>query len=194
MDVDAASPEGTPDGLGHVDVTPREDLRGGLQQGDRRSVVGQHGCELASDGSAPDDRDTVGNLGDGQQLVAGDHQGAVDLEARNGPRRGAGGQHHVVGRNHGRTIRPVDGYHVVDADAPRPAVDGDVAPRPQPPQALDQAGDPLLLAPLAICLVAGLASSFSSLAPSPAVLRQEEVGDLTVRTCVGSGLGSFGSG
>jgi len=34
----------------------------------------------------------------------------------------------------------------------------------------------LLLAPLAICLVAGLASSFSSLAPSPAVLRQEEVG------------------
>ena len=149
MDVYAASPEGTPDGFCHVGVAPREDLRGGLQQGDRRSVVGQHRCELASDGSTADDRYTVGNLGDGQQFVAGDHERAVDLEARDGPRRGAGGQHHMVCGDHNRTLGTVDGHRVVDAEAPRPVVDRHIAPRQQRAESLDKAVDDLLLPHLA---------------------------------------------
>ena len=149
--VDTTLPERPADRLGHVGVATHEDLRQRFEERHRRTQVGQHRGELATDGATTDHRHPPGHLGDRQQLIARDHQLAIDLEPADRAGRRAGSEDHMVGLHQRRpTIgTALDRDRVVHPETTGAVVDRDIATRQQGPEALDQLVDHPLLALLA---------------------------------------------
>ena len=96
--VDASLLERLEHDLRDVFVQAGQDLRQRLEDRDLRAEVAHHRCELTPDGAAPDHDRGTGKLVDREQLVAGDDQRAVDVEARDRAGHGTRGEDDRVGR------------------------------------------------------------------------------------------------
>ena len=103
---DAALGERADDHVGHVLVTTGKDLRQGLQERDPHTEIGEQGGELATDGAASDHRRRAGQAPQVQELVGGEDVTAVDLEAGEGSRDRARGEHDVARRARWSAKRP----------------------------------------------------------------------------------------
>ena len=149
-DLDTPAAERPGHRLDHVLVAAVEDGRQGLEHRDRGAEVAQEGGEFTADGPPADDRHRTGEFGEGEDLVRGHHQRAVDVEPGDGPGHRTRRQHHIgTGDLHGVAFVAGDTDPVVGEQRATPAVHGDPAALHQARQALEQLVDHLLLAGLA---------------------------------------------
>src|ERR1019366_2529286 len=86
LDLDAALLEGALHDGGDLGIATREDRGQTLEDGDLGAHVGEHRRELTPDGAATDDRGGGGQCAQVEELVRGQHELAVQIEARQGAR------------------------------------------------------------------------------------------------------------
>ena len=128
-DVDAAAPEGALQLDRDLAVLERHEVGQVLEDGDLGAHVGVEAGELDADRPAADDDEARGQGRRGQDVVAGDDDLPVRLEARQRLDAAAGGEDDVVG-----VERPVAGRRAVLADE----VDLDLLAAVEPAAALDE--------------------------------------------------------
>ena len=145
-DVDAALLEALRDDVGGVLVAPGEDLREELEDRDLHAEIGEAGRELAADRAAAHDHRGLRQSVERQDLVGGEHEAPVDVEAGQRARDGPGAQQHVRACELGAVVDLDD---VACGQAPRTRDRGDLALLHQAGEALPQLVDHLLLAGLA---------------------------------------------
>ena len=83
----------------HVAVASRQQRRQRLEHRDLAAEVREHRGELAADGAAADHGHRRRQSVERQDLVGGEHQPAVDVEAGDGARHRPGGEHDVAARD-----------------------------------------------------------------------------------------------
>ena len=120
-DVDALAPERLHDHVGDVLVAARQDLRQPLEDRHLRAEVGEHRRELAPDGTATDHDRRGRQRREVEELVGGDDEGALDIEAGDRPRHRSGGEDHRVGGELGlRAVVGGDGDGAVGVERSGP--------------------------------------------------------------------------
>ena len=149
-DLDPALLEGTLHDARHLGVAARKDRRERFEDRDLRAHVGEQGRELAADRPTADHRGPLGQLAEVEELVRGDDDLSVDVEARQAARHRARGEDHVGPPGDDAGVGAVEHAHREVLLEPSGALeDRDLAALQEPRESLEETIHDLALASLA---------------------------------------------